>query len=291
VDMHVPCVVFAFNRPEKLVRVLTALQQQNIDSLVVFVDGPRHDADVPSVRLCKAIAEHVDWTNTELHFGEQNQGLPGLADNITLVLNEYPSAVFLEDDCLPMPGFYSFMHQALAHYKSFKEVFSIGGYQPISQAFFENYQYSLVSCARFMCWGWATWKHQWESIASYRSSISELFDGLRNVPDVAGSDMGNAARGCVRGEGPKTWAVQVAVAALWLRKVHLLPTRGLVRNIGFDGSGVHDTRYYARLNNQNVSEKGLEKIVWLENVELNEEYIGRFKEYIKAMFEESSAHR
>jgi hypothetical protein len=278
-DTLVPCTVFAFNRPEKLERVLAALKTQGIDALIVFVDGPRDEADVELVERCKAITEKIDWIDKELHFGEQNRGLPGLADNITAVLNKHPWAVFVEDDCLPMPGFYSFMRQTLAYYKTNQKVFSIGGYQPIPQEFFKDYPYSLVSCARFMCWGWATWQDRWESIAPYRLRMRELFDNLSTVPDTAGYDIAITARAFARGE-VKSWAISIAIATLWLRKVHLLPTRGLVRNIGLDGDGTHDGRYDAYLHNQNVSEELSENIVWLENVELNKKYTERVKRFV-----------
>ena len=81
----IPCAVFAFNRPDKLERVLAALKTQDIDRLIVFVDGPRDDADIELVEQCRAIARGVDWVDKELHFGEQNRGLPGLSDNVSTV--------------------------------------------------------------------------------------------------------------------------------------------------------------------------------------------------------------
>jgi len=36
-----PRVVFAFNRPDKLGRVLSASSSQNIYHLIMFADGPR----------------------------------------------------------------------------------------------------------------------------------------------------------------------------------------------------------------------------------------------------------
>jgi len=277
----VPCVVFAFNRPDKLQRVLSALRTQDIDRLIVFVDGPRDDVDVDLVEQCRAIARGVDWVDKELHFGEQNRGLPGLSDTVSTVMNVYKAAVFVEDDCLPMPGFYSFMRRALSHYEPEKKVLSIGGYQPIPQEYFKNYPYSLVSCARFLCWGWATWQDRWELITPYLSRYWELFDGLTNVPDVAGHDLAGMARACAEGRS-KTWDVQVAISMLWLEKVQLLPTRGLVRNIGV-GSGTHGGggRRAQRRQHRNVYEHSLEEIVWLENVEMNGDYAERLKQFVK----------
>jgi len=275
----VPCALFAFNRPDKLERVLLALKPQDIDRLIVFVDGPRDDADVELVERCRTIAKGVDWVDKELYLGEQNRGLPGLSDNVSMVLNVYETAVFVEDDCLPMPAFYSFMRRALSHYEPEKKVFSIGGYQPIPHRYFKDYPYSLVSSARFLCWGWATWQDRWEVVTPYLSKYRELFDGLMNVPDIAGHDLATMAR------SSDSWDVKVVISTLWLEQVHLLPTRGLVRNIDLIG-GTHKAsgrkvQSRQRSHNRNVYEGPLENIVWLDNVELNSDYAERLKQFVK----------
>lgn len=273
----VPCAVFAFNRPEKLKRVLAALRTQDIDHLIVFVDGPRDGADVGLVQQCRNIAREVDWVEKELHFREHNYGLPGLIDNISTVLGMYDVAVFVEDDCLPMPAFYSFVRRALTRYEAEERVFSIGGYQPVPYTYFRDYPYSLVSCARFTCWGWATWQDRWEEIRPYLSRWRELFDGLENVPDVAGRDIGPMARRHAQARSP-SWDVQVAISALWLEKLHLLPTKGLVRNIGL-GGGTHGgaPARAQRRKNRNICRHSLHDIVWLKDVGLDKDYAERLK--------------
>jgi len=280
----VPCVVFAFNRPEEFERVLAALKTQDIDHLIVFVDGPRGDADVELVERCRAIASDIDWIDTELYLGERNRGLPGLADNISGVLSTYKSAVFVEDDCLPMPGFYSFMRQALRRYESEKKVFSIGGYQPIPQNRIRNGPYSVVSSPRFTCWGWTTWRDRWELMTPYLSRYWELFDGLTKVPDLAGIDLAPMARACAEGR-LESWAVRVAVSALWLGYVHLLPTRGLVQNIGLR-AGTHggSRQSSRRRHNRNVHKHSLERIVWLRDVELNNDYARELQRFVDGGF-------
>ena len=275
----VPCVVFAFNRPDKLERVLWALKTQGIDRLIVFVDGRRDDADVELVERCRTIAKGVDWVSRELHFSKQNRGLPGLSKNIGVVLETCRSAVFLEDDCLPLPGFYSFMRQALFHYQAEKKVFSIGGYQPLLHKHFKDYPYSLVSVWRFLCWGWATWQDRWKLVSPYLSEYWKLFDGLKNVPDVAGDDLPVMAKACAQGR-ERTWDVQVAISTLWLKMVHLLPTRGLIRNVGIE-SGVHGGGNSSHVHNINLCNESLSKsIVWLDDIEPTSYYIKKMKQFV-----------
>src|SRR5512139_1479988 len=90
-----PVVVFAFNRPNKLRRVLAALKAEGLPRLVVYVDGPRGEADRPGVLACRALAERVDWADTELHFDEKNRGSWTQAHMVCKVMERYPAAIFL----------------------------------------------------------------------------------------------------------------------------------------------------------------------------------------------------
>jgi hypothetical protein len=65
----------------------------------------------------------------------------------------------------------------------------------------------------------------------------ELFGSWKNVPGTAGRDLPLMVRACAEGR-EKSWDINVAVCMLWLNQVQLLPTKGLVRNIGLE-SGSH----------------------------------------------------
>ncbi len=237
--MELPAVVFGFNRPDKLRRILEALRPQHPDRLVIFIDGPRTDQDRPRVEACRSLARQVNWAPTDLHLWEGNRGLTGLTDNLTLAFETYPWAVIVEDDCLPMPGFYAFMRRGLERYQHERQVFSLGGYQRLPPSFFADSKEALVSSARFNCWGWATWSDRWQKLLPDIRGYASLFDGLQDAPHIAGADLPEMARRMAAGELPESWDVNVSIATLYRRQVHLVCTRGLVRNIGLDRSGFH----------------------------------------------------
>ena len=282
----IPCVVFAFNRPDKLQRILEALRPQNIDRLIVFVDGPRNDREALSVEHCRAIARSVDWVDKELVLREHNRGLAGLSENMSTVMESYKSAVFLEDDCLPMPAFYDFMRQALSHYEPEKRVFSIGGYQPISEGYFKDYPYSLVSSARFWPWGWATWQDRWRAVAPLLPRCLELFGNWQKVPLTAGPDVPLLVRSCVEGRRSSRdlWDINVQVYMLSLGLVQLLPVKGLVRNIGLDsGSHFQDMPPgQETLYQRNFYAHPLDNIVWLDNIEVDQEFAGEYHKLLSS---------
>jgi len=279
-----PVVIFAFNRPRKLRRILEALRPQSIDQLVVFVDGPRKDADLPDVVACRSNAQAVDFAPTELYFWDENHGLPGLLDNISLVLQKHPWAVFVEDDCLPMPGFYAFTRQALECYANQPQVFSIGGYQPLPAHYLKANPNAVVSCAHFVCWGWATWRERWLTLLPDVNRYSELFDHLHHFPDTGGQDLAKMARAMATGKIRESWDVKVAVSCLYQQRVHLLATRGQVRNIGQDRSGAHGSfRAAVRdrlIHNQNVIDRLPPDLSWPADVQVDDEYAARLQAYL-----------
>jgi len=273
----VPCVLFAYNRPDMFARVVSAIKTQIVDHVIVFIDGPKNDAAVGPVEECKRIARGIDWTGVDYFFKDRNEGLAGIVNNICAVFRSYDSAVFVEDDCLPMPSFYSVMKRALQHYGDDRNVFSIGGYQQLPEGFFISYPYSFVSSARFMCWGWATWKDRWDSIAPFLSRDAADLKSYRNIPDTAGDDLVSFARDFAR--GPKrlwemsSWDIRVAILSLYFDRVHLLSTRGLVKNIGLD-TGVHFSADDAiqQFYNRNVYDETIDRIAWPKDTALDSEY-------------------
>jgi len=280
-----PVVIFAFNRPRKLERILNAMRNQNIDHLLIFVDGPRNDADFPQVNACRLLARAVDWVPRELFILENNHGLWGFVENISQVMEIYPWAVFVEDDCLPMPGFSKFMRQALEKYINRPEVFSICGYQPLLKRNFQDSPYALVSSTRFSCWGWASWRDRWQSLIPDVRSYSKLFDNLQQVPDIVGTtDLPLLAQAMANGKISVSWDVCVAIACLNQHRVNLLATRGLIRNIGLDCSGVHgNIRGIIRdwiTHNRNVVKRMPTELIWLEDLQFDKNYMCRLQEYL-----------
>jgi len=183
-----------------------------------------------------------------------------------------------------MPGYCQFMRQALERYLDLVEVFSIGAYQPLTKRAFQENPHSLISSARFNCWGWATWRDRWQKLVPEVRVYAELFDELRNVPEIAGPDLPRVARAMASGAMPESWDTKVAIACLNQGLVHLEATRGLVRNIGLDRSGVHGSfRGIFRdwiVHNWNVGKEMPPDLVWLNNVEVNQEYMHRLQMFV-----------
>jgi hypothetical protein len=286
INGKVPCVLFAYDRPDTFIQVVSALRTQDVDHVIVFIDGPKNDKAVGPVGECKKIAQGIDWVSVDCSFKEKNEGPAGIVNNIATVFQSYNSAIFLEDDCLPMPSFYSVVKRALRYYEEDKRVFSIGGYQQIQDTFFTAYQYSLVSSARFTGWGWATWRDRWDMISPHFSRDGADLKSYKNIPGTAGDDLVSFARDFSRSrkktwETSPAWDVKIAILTLFFRKVHLLPTKGLIKNIGLN-SGFHfiPDRANDIFFNRNVYDRDIGNITWPDDTGPHDEYNKRLKESV-----------
>lgn len=278
----VPCVLFPYNRPDTFAQVVSALKTQNVDHILVFVDGPKDDKAVRLVDECKRIVKGIDWAGIDYVFKDKNEGPDGFLNNISTVFQSYASAVFLEEDCLPMPSFYSVMKKALRYYKEDERVFSIGSYQLIRNRYFESYPYSFVSSLRFTCWGCAMWRDRWNLISPFFYENPADLRQCMNIPDIAGDDLASFARS-VSMNGKRSWEAlswdtKIAILALHFKKVHLLTAKGLVKNIGLD-TGIHggSDRTNHMIHNRNLYDKKAMDIAWLKDTKPDDEYNIRLK--------------
>lgn len=269
-------MLFPYSRPDKFIQVVSALKTQSVDHVIVFIDGPKDDTVAGRVEECKAIARGIDWATVDCFFKDKNEGPDGFIGNLEAVFRSYDSAIILEEDCVPMPSFYSVMKKALHHYRKDKRVFSIGGYQHIAESFFEAYPYTFVSTSRFSTWGCALWRDRWNMISPF---LYGNRDGLKDIgiPDDVGDDFVSSIRlaksGARRAWEALSWDTKIAVLALYFNKAHLILTKGLIRNIGVD-AGIHFAADPLTdvIFNRNVYDKTISDIVWLEDTKPNKQY-------------------
>ena len=77
--VNTPIVLFTFNRPENLKKLLSALADLDIFKIYFISDGPRNKEDLDRVNLCREIInccklskEKVVYTNTENYGCKRN---------------------------------------------------------------------------------------------------------------------------------------------------------------------------------------------------------------------------
>lgn len=180
--MKTPVVMFVFNRPDLTRRSLAAIRHAAPEQLFVVADGPR-PGNPNDERLCAEVRDlvsEVDWPCEVLpRFAETNRGLdPNIEAGIDWVFSQVDRAIFIEDDCIADPTFFTYCEDLLKRYRDERSVWMItGDTHEVPESFFHDYSYDFATWASV--WGWATWADRWHA---HRA----LFDRVHIPPDQPG---------------------------------------------------------------------------------------------------------
>lgn len=240
-----PVILFVYKRAAHTLQTLQALQKNELadqTNLIIYCDGPKENADSASlqeIEEVRRIAKSEQWCNTvEVIERKENLGLArNVIRGVSETIEEYGSAIILEDDLITSPYFLRFMNDALNKYKEDERVISIHAYvYPVKEKLPETFFLRGADC-----WGWATWKRGWELLdikgKGHLKKIDE--ENLRHSFNFNGSYpyrkmLYNQVEGKI-----SSWAILWYASAFLKNKLTLYPGTSLVRNIGTDGLGTH----------------------------------------------------
>jgi acetyltransferase-like isoleucine patch superfamily enzyme len=240
---YAPIVLFVYNRPWHTQQTVAALKQNAlavVSDLIVYSDAAKKESDYPKVadvRLC--LRQISGFKSVEIVEREVNWGLAAsIIDGVTRVVNKYGKVIVLEDDLITAANFLDYMNDALAKYQNCPKVFSISGYSHSSGAanFESTYFLKLTSS-----WGWATWSDKWH----YFKRDDQLLKKILHHPSLSKRfNFDNSYDCCLMARRQldgliDSWAIYWHATAFFEEGLTLYPENSLVRNIGFDSSGIH----------------------------------------------------
>ncbi len=246
--MHVDSAVLLiiFNRPDKVRRIVSALEKVRPSRLYISADGPR--ANVPGEQdrcdEARKIARSISWP-CEIHtnFSEVNLGCKvGVSSGINWFFSQVEEGIILEDDCIPDPSFFPFCSELLAQYRDDARIMHIGGTTFLDAAETGepglSYHFSNIP----HIWGWATWRRAWRA---YDIKMSRL-DGIeKTLIDGKAFSKKSHARfwsrlfAHVRDRHIDTWDSQWVYSVLIKGGLSVTPNLNLIENIGFDADATH----------------------------------------------------
>jgi hypothetical protein len=203
----------------------------------------------------KKVISDIDWCKVNYTLAGENKGLArSIVDGINCVFNENDAIIVLEDDCVPMPNFISYMLQCLEKYKDNRQVYCVSGSSwPIDV---EKDKYDVYFTRRTNSHGWGTWKDRW---AKYEID-NQILDRIKNDEEKSlnlamwGNDLEQMLHDRILGRND-SWAVYWGLKVVELQGVCIAPYVSLIKNIGFDGSGVHcgiSDRFLVKLDDRNI---------------------------------------
>lgn len=242
--MHLaPIALFAFNRPDHTRQTLQSLAANTLaqeSELFIFCDGPRTGSERVVVERVRQVASSATWcAKVNVFSQEKNQGCASsVIQGVTQLCADYGRAIVIEDDLVLSPHFLSFMNAALSQYKEEAQVVQISGYMYPVPAMEQKDAGFLPFISS---WGWATWQRAWQNFDPLMTNFNELAGDLAlrrrfNLDDnYPYFEMLQAQRsGQI-----DSWAISWYLSTFFQNGLTLYPSRSLVANHGFDGTGTH----------------------------------------------------
>lgn len=253
-----PVILFTYNRPEhtrNTVEALAANELADETELYIFSDAAKPKKDeseaaelawrenVKKVEQIRTYAADITgFANVTLVERHENYGLArNVIEGVTEIVNRYGKVIVLEDDLVTNPFFLRFMNDGLDRYEKEKRVTGVTGYSFLDDG--TDYDKPSYLCGLTgTSWSWATWADRWETFdanaegwerlitdAAYRKRFN--YDNTYNFYQILKAQQQDA--------GTNSWAIRWYYTTFLQDGLILAPTRSLVANDGWDGSGVH----------------------------------------------------
>ncbi|MFA7069843.1 MAG: glycosyltransferase [Sulfurimonas sp.] len=257
-----PIVLFTYNRLWHTKQTIEALQKNelaNESELFIYSDGGKNEESWGKVHEVREYLKTIQgFKNITIIEQEKNLGLAdSIISGVTKIVNQYGKIIVLEDDIVTSPYFLRFMNDALDFYENEEKVMTVSGYSNIEIP--KNYKYKVYFAHISSSWGWATWKEKWNIVRWDNEPYVELLKNnelLKRFEKKVGMQRIKMLKMQMEGK-LDSWAVRRLFSQLIQKKMTIFPYKTFVKNIGFDGTGVHCGK---NINFDSTNMVSLEKI-------------------------------
>jgi hypothetical protein len=238
--MLAPVVLFVYNRPNHTRQTLESLMANELadqSALYIYADGPQPSANAEAKELIlqtRALIREKQWCKqVHIHLSDHNRGLAAsVVNGVTEIVNRHGKVIVLEDDLVLSPGFLRFMNEGLELYQNSAQVYSVNAYMfPLGYPVETTVLLPYAST-----WGWATWKEKWAAFDADMPQKKAITKNLHlqrrfNLADYDYTGMLDFTS--------NSWGIRWYYTVFVRNGLGVFPTKSLVRNIGFDGSGTN----------------------------------------------------
>ena len=209
--------------------------------LVIGLDYPPSDKYVEGYEKIKAYIPLIQGFKKVTVF-EWDENL-GQSENCRRILrylfDHYDAAISTEDDLVFSPCFLDFMNKALNIYKDDPQVATVCGY--IGENYYGQFDKHLIFNFDNCGWGMGIWKHKEQNRWKKRNDdINMIFKSIKCSVKVLSVSPGIFSMFLAMIRLGQRWGDVLCSAQNIINNLYqLCPTISLVRNNGYDGTGVH----------------------------------------------------
>lgn len=274
-----PIILFVYNRPLHTQQSIDSLKKNSLakdSALYIFADGIKKNAteeDRDALNKTRDLIKNISGFR-EVIVTENTNNL-GLASSVikgvTDIVNKFGKVIVMEDDLVVSPYFLDFMNDGLNLYEQSPNIYSISGHMfPLD---FEQKESQVSLLPYISTWGWATWKSRWEIFTLEMPHKDFLKNNtyLKNRFNIGDYDYTG-----MLDFTDNSWGIKWYYSIFIRGGLNVFPTRTLVNNIGFDGTGTNgnpDDRTLVQLSEDKIS------MVFKDSMDLDffEAFINHFK--------------
>jgi len=250
-------LLFAYNRPSHLKRIIISLESYKKVNLFVILDGPKNNMD--RVIQKEIVTNILGENKIKISLIKREKNI-GLAKSIKSTLDKfskkYKKLIVLEDDCIPRKEFFTFAKKALTLSAKDDSIAGICGYQ-IPQLHKKNLaELKILKLKHFIPWGWAIHSKNWQDFRKnfkkikFKINTNKLPKNLSKIIKKTKNNEKNI------------WSKDFILYNFLNNKSYLFPNKSLIKNIGFDGSGINskitDIFYTKYFKSKKISDKVFE---------------------------------
>ncbi len=239
--MNVPILITAWNRPEKINKLINSLRELKPEILYFSCDGPKNKTQKELMKIYqtrKIINENIDWKcDIRKNFNDFNLGCKlNMIKSINWIFEDNDKAIIIEDDCIPHPDFFKFCYLLLEKYKNDHEIWNINGTNLQNGNLRGNSSYYFSKY--FHSWGWATWRDRWNRIdenldtyEDFKKSTNRKNFFLNRSEEKYWLKIWNDLK---YKNKPDSWAYRWLYSCISNKGLSITPNKNLINNIGFD---------------------------------------------------------
>tara|TARA_B100001063_G_C16747634_1_gene548444 strand:+ start:167 stop:1003 length:837 start_codon:yes stop_codon:yes gene_type:complete len=225
--------LFAYNRPSHLRRVLISLESYKIEQVYIFIDGPRNNKDKIIQQEIKFITKYNPYIKVNITKSKKNKGLAAsITNGINILSKKYENIIILEDDCIPRKEFFIFVNKILKNSFYKNDPRPICGYQ-FPEIHNQNSKIIFpIFLKYFVPWGWCISSDYWKKYQIFlkKRKSKSIKDNLLKKINILTKKKRN-----------KIWSEKFIEYNVLINKEIIFPNISLIKNIGFDGSGINSS--------------------------------------------------